>query len=918
LRLCKLFSFSFNLQMIINKILTIFCCFSSGAKQINDTYYGLHIYNREKDKFSIYREVRAVGKSKNVLFVDSENNLWFSSRDSGLYKYNKKNNPEIQRIMNLNFKKNNSFEKFVTSIIEDKSKQLWMGTWSEGLKIYNLKTNELTTFKNEPGNSKSLSWNFINFLYQDRSGLIFIGTAGGSDIVDINSNKFKFINPFYNEGKTSFNTSFFSSFYEEKNGNLILGTDNGLLSYNRKFQKIIPFAKNSRLASFLKGRFITSIIQNKQGTLFIGSFKGLTIIRKDKLNFKHYLKEININKLFCDSDNNIWIGCDKNGIKKFDYNSNECIDLNEIINSPNQALINKRTVNNIIEDKNGMLYFLVSGVGITIFDKKTNQFNKLYFNSKDSVKLSDGIDKFYIDKNNLIWMSTSKGLFNYNTLSKILNHINIQTANGKFDINSIQEDNEGYLWFSSKIGIIRFNPKNNKFKIYDKKNGLPVAYFISGSYKSNDGDLFFSCVNGFITFKPSEFKVDNYCPQVVISSIEALNNKNGQNIKFKNINEIPEINLTYMFNSISIKFSALDFYNPLLINYAYKLEGEGKEWINIGNSKAVNFSNLPPGEYLFKVKSTNRDGVWGENYKTLKIIITPPYWSTTWFLIIVIIFALFLIYLLYRFRVRRIKKINELLEQQVNSRTSEINEQKQILENQNLELDALNSDLAEKNIQISKEQEISEKLLLNVLPESIATRLKEGETTIADHFEEASVVFIDIVDFTKSSARSDPKRVVNVLNVLYSKLDKIAQKHGLEKIKTIGDCYMAAAGIPVADPDNVSKAAQFALEAMSLLKDYDTGTGTILNFRCGVDCGQVVAGVIGENKFIYDVWGDMVNTASRMETNGVAGKIQCTERFREKLRITNYELRFDFEERGEIEIKGKGMMRTWFLYHIDS
>jgi class 3 adenylate cyclase len=212
------------------------------------------------------------------------------------------------------------------------------------------------------------------------------------------------------------------------------------------------------------------------------------------------------------------------------------------------------------------------------------------------------------------------------------------------------------------------------------------------------------------------------------------------------------------------------------------------------------------------------------------------------------------------------------------------------------------------------ERRKSEKLLLNILPLKIAKRLKKKENTIADSFDSASVVFIDIVDFTKSSTGIDPKRVVEVLNVLYTKLDKIAQKYGLEKIKTIGDCYMAASGIPEIRNDNAEMAAKFALESMNLLKDYDTGGGVLINFRCGVDCGPVVAGVIGENKFIYDLWGDAVNTASRMESNGVAGKIQVTERFKEK--ITNIEQgisNIEFEERGEIEIKGKGMMKTYFL-----
>lgn len=225
---------------------------------------------------------------------------------------------------------------------------------------------------------------------------------------------------------------------------------------------------------------------------------------------------------------------------------------------------------------------------------------------------------------------------------------------------------------------------------------------------------------------------------------------------------------------------------------------------------------------------------------------------------------------------------------------------------------------------IFMEQQKSEKLLLNVLPPTIANRLKNGETTIADHFDEASIVFIDIVEFTRTTASVEPKRVVTVLNELYTKLDSIADKHGLEKIKTIGDCYMAAAGIPEIRIDNSIMAAKFAIEAMKTIEDYDTGGGLLINFRCGIDCGPVVAGVIGEKKFIYDIWGDTVNTASRMEIHGEPGRIHVTSRFRDKL-TTPYPLLSKegkedgvfkgwlFEDRGDIEIKGKGMMRTWFM-----
>ncbi|MBM2815064.1 MAG: adenylate/guanylate cyclase [Ignavibacteria bacterium] len=219
----------------------------------------------------------------------------------------------------------------------------------------------------------------------------------------------------------------------------------------------------------------------------------------------------------------------------------------------------------------------------------------------------------------------------------------------------------------------------------------------------------------------------------------------------------------------------------------------------------------------------------------------------------------------------------------------------------------------ERTKELSIEKNKSEKLLLNVLPESIANRLKDGETPIADHFDEASILFIDIADFTKMSAKSNPQTMVRELNKIFTIFDKISAKFGLEKIKTIGDCYMAAAGIPEPRQDHAEAIAGMALEVMNVMDGYKTDDGYDIRFRIGLDCGPIVAGVIGEQKFIYDLWGDPVNTASRMEYFGVVGRIQCTERFKDVLHLADVGHLFTFEERGEIEIKGKGMMRTYFL-----
>jgi adenylate cyclase len=219
--------------------------------------------------------------------------------------------------------------------------------------------------------------------------------------------------------------------------------------------------------------------------------------------------------------------------------------------------------------------------------------------------------------------------------------------------------------------------------------------------------------------------------------------------------------------------------------------------------------------------------------------------------------------------------------------------------------------------QVLAEQQLSERLLLNVLPHDIAERLKSRREVAADNFSEViadsfadvTVLFADIVGFTDFSAVIGPEKLVLLLNEIFTDFDSIADIRGLEKIKTIGDAYMAVAGIPVPIPDHVERAANMALDMMSALDAFNTRNHYSLKMRIGINSGAVVAGVIGKHKFIYDLWGDTVNTASRMESQGVPMKIQMTDYSRQQLGGA-----FFLEQRGRIKIKGKGAMLTWFLY----
>lgn len=206
------------------------------------------------------------------------------------------------------------------------------------------------------------------------------------------------------------------------------------------------------------------------------------------------------------------------------------------------------------------------------------------------------------------------------------------------------------------------------------------------------------------------------------------------------------------------------------------------------------------------------------------------------------------------------------------------------------------------------ERERSEQLLLNILPASIATRLKDSRGPIADRYPEVSVLFADVVGFTRRSAGLPAETIVASLNELVSDFDGLARERGLEKIKTIGDAYMVAGGIPEPRDDHADAVADLALEMLRKVSERRAPDGGPLEIRIGIDTGPVVAGVIGTHKFAWDVWGDTVNTASRMESTGMPGRIQTTERVYDALRD-----RYRFEQRGLTPVKGKGQLCTYFL-----
>lgn len=214
----------------------------------------------------------------------------------------------------------------------------------------------------------------------------------------------------------------------------------------------------------------------------------------------------------------------------------------------------------------------------------------------------------------------------------------------------------------------------------------------------------------------------------------------------------------------------------------------------------------------------------------------------------------------------------------------------------------------EAETKLSGELERSNQLLLNILPPVIAEELKSGKETISNKFDFVTVLFSDIVGFTKMSSQTSAPEIVKMLNYLFSEFDLLAQKYGLEKIKTIGDAYMVAGGLPLTNDYHAYHVANMGLDMLEVIKQYREDTGQDLNLRIGIHTGPVVAGVIGMHKFTYDLWGDTVNLASRMESHGEPGKIQISESTHNFIKD-----RFELETRGVIDVKGRGTVKTWYV-----
>lgn len=849
------------------------------------------------------------------VFEYDDTHLWFGT-DNGLNILNKKTG-EIEIVQNELIKQNSLSNNIVKHIFKDHSGTIWIATFG-GLNKFNNKPNSFARFQYSPENKKGISGNKVNCIYEDVTGTIWVGTESGVNKFDRIQNKFKLFTPRINFNLSQSTNNVWSIYDDVKSNVLYVGSDVGLTVFDREngasFTVVMPTANKAASTA------VTSIYNISEQQLLIGCEQGLYEFNKlshqvipFKLNGKQndLLREKFILCITKDHKNNLWIGT-KEGLFKVNLKDKST---EYFANNNNAKLsISNNDIRTIFEDIDGHIWIGTNGGGINKVDyiaETKGITDKIYF-KKYLSKLED--EKTLSNNNILSIAQTKKEFIWVGTYGGGINELNINTGIVNRDcgfkaienstIYSILPENDKILWCSTNNGLVKLNLNDSSVTNYYENDGLQSNEFNSGSaFKSDKGELFFGGVDGFNAFFPNQILHDTIAPKVVITALKIFNQPIDalkSKILKRSISYSDEIVLSYKQNFFSFEFSALHFSSPENNEFKYTMEGLDEDWNYVGTQNQAYYTNLEPDEYVFKVLGSNSDGVWSKTPATIKIKITPPFWKTWWFRILVIACVAAIIYFYNQQRLNRVVKQKRLLENQIRERTATVMKQKEEIE--------------EQKAIIEEQKKKTESLVHSILPRETAEELINKGFSRPRNYSLCTVMFTDFQGFTKIAEKLRPQQLIDELDKYFSKFDEIVGKYNMERIKTIGDSYMCAGGIPIRNKSNPIEAILAALEIQRFMIDASIeieGKKYDWKLRIGINTGEIIAGVIGKTKFAFDIWGDTVNTASRTESSGEAGKVNITK--------ATYEYVKDFfvcSYRGKIAAKNKGEIEMYFVDRI--
>jgi ligand-binding sensor domain-containing protein/class 3 adenylate cyclase len=837
----------------------------------------------------------------NDMEIDGRGNLLIAVSGAGLNIMNVRTHT-VQRFYSDASNRNSLASNETYSLGHDSRGLIWIGLWSKGLNSYNPATGEFRHYRNHPDLATTISDDVVHCMFEDSRNIFYVATG----FVD-------WLDPFYlrfshyvhnpaNEHSVVRND--ITSIYEESEERLWIGTYNGGLSvYNRPTNTFRHYVHDPENPAGLPNNGIWDIMRDSKDRFWVCTSRGLCLLDTVTGNCKVFhhdeddstsLSANNIIIAAEDPKGMFWLGTWYGGVNYFNPETGKAIRYAHDDND--STSLSSNNIKAILVDSKARVWIGTS-YGLNLFNSKDGTFTRFFNNAEDSLSLSENnVNALYQDSRGNIWVATAGGGFDLmNPEAGTFRRYTEEDGLSSNLVVGIVEDNEGKLWIGTSTGLDKFYPDITEFRNYDEYNGAESGYNNWAFAKGKTSRLFFGSSAGLTEFEPQAIVPNTQPPALTFTDFYLFNKRVEVNdsTPLKQAVELTNsITLTYEDYVFAFQFAALNFRQANRCRYAYRLEGFNDDWIYTdANNRMATFTNVPHGEYTLRVIGSNEDGHWNKEGISMQIIILPPWWLTWWAKTLWVVLIAGSAITFYLVRVTTLERQKRNLEEKVVLRTAQVVQQKE---------------------EITREKEKSDKLLLNILPRQTAEELKESGHSMPRYYKQVTILFSDFKGFTKISSEMAPGDLVRELEDYFTAFDEIIEKHNVEKIKTIGDAYMCAGGIPVPNETNAVDTVEVAIEMVAWVNRWNEQRMAAGKkpwpIRIGIHTGPLVAGVIGRKKFAYDVWGDSVNVASRLESNSEAGRINIS--------AETYELvkhRFECTYRGEIEIKNRGAIPMYYV-----
>lgn len=830
---------------------------------------GLNLFHPESGTFTRYEQDASKPKSIQDFSVfsayeDRKGNFWVGTGSKGLYRMDRETAVFIP--FHLEEKELlNRLPQRVEAIYEDSYDRLWIGG-----------AGKTTLTIHDPSTSKT--WEitrdeiaFCQDIFEDKSGSIWVvsGHESGLHKIRLVPQLLERISSVSNNENQTLRGRYINSAWgleKALDQNFWITTDAGLTLFDpvaNAEKSFFSIPDSMSLGSFSSiaqedANILWGKDSNQANRLYrIDLQQFEQSIQKPFHNFHHYIWQI-----FLSQHGELWVGLGRVGhtLWKWDQGSKEFIEMGK-------GIFVNSDINLIIEDRQGTIWIGASN-GLFEYQAASDSFVKIY--DRSIRRLWEGTD-------GKIWMGTQNyGLWFYDPLSKDLVHFGREEGLLGTAVLGLWGDERDNLWLITNGGFSKYEAASQSFlhfPIEQYASYNPINTFFVPIIEDAKGAPYYVTSNSLIKINTA-ITQESTTPQTLLKEIRTA--EDTISLFYK---ENQALIFPYDQNDLQIEYVGLNTLTPPKSTYSYWLENSDKAWVEAKTSRAARYNDLKPGTYVFRVKCKSSEGVWSEE-ASISIKILPPWWQTWWAYTLYVLMGAGLAFGTFQWRTISLRRQRQLLRTRVFEQTQEIR----------------------------AEQARAEDLLLNILPITVAKELKASGKTQPVFYEEVSILFADFKGFTNIVASIPGKKLVQELDEIFQAYDDIVEEVGLEKIQTVGDAYLAACGVPEPDPNHAIKCVEAAKKIIAYLETRNESASIKWQVRLGIHTGPITAGVIGKKKFSYDLFGDTINVAARMESASEAGKINVSAYTHSLIRDT-----FACTYRGKIDAKGKGELDMYFV-----